>query len=461
MTDHQKAIFKLMKNLILLLISMLNIPTSNAQGITGQWNAVVNIQEIQRGKMFDARQAKIDCSAMIHGQDQGPTHFPAANITFSDPKTTSKSSNSTGQHQGKFRGDLLAGISKKVGQGIPKRPQDPTPPYPYTSEEVTFENLNANVTLSGTLTYPKDGADFPVVILISGSGPQNRDGELFGHKPFLLISDYLTKNGIAVLRYDDRGFGESTGDFPSATSADFATDVESAIAYLKTRKEISKNNIGLVGHSEGGLIAPMVASKSKDVSFIVLLAGPGLPGYDIILRQTELIKRADGIDESTLQTELAFIKDILDGITNRNDSNEAEPTLKDSIQKQMTPQSGQLSEEMNTVDMIKYLVTYTTPWVHFFSNYDPSTSLANVRCPVLAINGEKDLQVPPKENLTAIENALIKGGNKNVTIKEFTSLNHLFQEAQTGSPAEYSSIEQTFSPAALEEIRKWIKKQLK
>lgn len=176
------------------------------------------------------------------------------------------------------------------------------------------------------------------------------DGEIFGHKQFLVISNYLTENGIAVLRYDDRGLGKSTGDFSAATSADFATDVESAIAYLKTRKEISKNNIGLIGHSEGGLIAPMVAAKSEDVSFIVLLAGPGLPGYDIILQQTELIKRADGMDETALRTELTFIKGILDDITSRNDADDAEPPVKDSTHKQTTPQSGQPPEEMSTTD---------------------------------------------------------------------------------------------------------------
>src|SRR5688572_7879553 len=187
-----------------------------------------------------------------------------------------------------------------------RRSQEPTKPYPYYSENVTFENVQAKITLSGTLTLPAKEGSYPAVILITGSGPQNRDEEVAGHKPFLVISDYLTKKGIAVLRYDDRGFGESTGDFKSGTSLDFSTDVESAVIYLKTRKEINQQKIGLVGHSDGGMIAPMVAAKSEDVAFIVLLAGPGIHGRKLLVMRQELMAKAMGLSDAEVQESIKW-----------------------------------------------------------------------------------------------------------------------------------------------------------
>lgn len=463
-----------MKNSIIILTTLLITLTSIAQDITGQWNGVLKVQGIHLRLVFNVMQTENGYSSTIDSPDQGAKGIPVTQTTFENPKITFVVNNLTIEYTGELKDDEIIGIFKQGGQEFPmnlsreaiekeiiKRPQEPIKPYPYSSEEVTFDNTKANNTLSGTLTLPKNGANFPVVILISGSGPQNRDEELLGHKPFLVISDYLTKNGIGVLRYDDRGVGQSTGNFETATSADFATDVESAITYLKTRKEINTNKIGLIGHSEGGLIAPMVAAKSKDVSFIVLLAGPGISGYDIILLQTELINKANGADESKLQKELAFLKGSLDMVVKGSDLEKIKTKLIDSIQNQIIEQPELVPEEMKAEDVKQFVETFTTPWFHYFLKFNPSSVLMNVKCPVLAINGEKDLQVPPKENLSAIENALMKGGNKNITIKEFPNLNHLFQEAQTGSPTEYATIEQTFSPDALEVIASWIKTQTK
>lgn len=192
------------------------------------------------------------------------------------------------------------------------RPQEPRAPHPYYSEEVTFQNEKADITLAGTLTMPEKEGNYPAVILITGSGPQDRNEELVGHKPFLVIADHLTKNGVAVLRHDDRGFGKSTGDFSAATSADLATDVKSALEYLKTRKEIDSNKIGLIGHSEGGLIAPMVAVSSNDVNFIVLLAGTGIRGDKLLLMQQELIARASGNLEDKIQKAKTKNEDVFD-----------------------------------------------------------------------------------------------------------------------------------------------------
>jgi uncharacterized protein len=343
-----------------------------------------------------------------------------------------------------------------------KRPQEPTKPYSYYSEEVTFRNTEANITLAGTLTLPAKEGNYPAAILISGSGPQNRDEELAGHKPFLVISDFLTKNGIAVLRFDDRGFGLSSGDFKSATTLDFATDVESAIAYLKTRKEIHKAKIGLVGHSEGGLVAPMVAAKSKDVNFIVLLAGPGMKGDKGLILQQELIQRAMGIPEASIQQSKKVNEEVSAIILNSTNTQRLKADLtqytKENFEHMPTYlKPANLTKELFIVAQINRI---STPGFQYLVKYDPAPALAKVTCPVLALNGEKDLQVPPKEHLTAIGKALKQGGNPNVTIKELPNLNHLFQECQTGSPTEYAAIEQTFSPMALAEISNWILKQV-
>lgn len=350
---------------------------------------------------------------------------------------------------------------KLIEKEVVRRPQEPTKPYPYYSEDITFQNTEANILLSGTLTLPKKDGIFPVVILITGSGPQNRDEEILGHKPFLVISDHLTKNGIGVLRYDDRGVGQSEGDFGTATSADFATDVESAIAYLKTRREIDKKKIGLVGHSEGGLIAPLVASRSKEVGFIVLLAGPGIRGDKLLLLQQELIARANGISETDIRRSIDNNSRLFEMLVESDDNQKLKTDLTNSINEMLKNDAiTAIPNGMTQEELVSQQVNQlSSPWMQYFMKYDPATTLEKVRCPVLAVNGAKDLQVPSKENLTAIKDALARGGNKNVTIKEFPGLNHLFQESKTGSPNEYAEIEQTFSPMALGEITKWIKQQ--
>ncbi|MEB2774302.1 alpha/beta hydrolase [Algoriphagus sp. D3-2-R+10] len=344
------------------------------------------------------------------------------------------------------------------------RPQEPSKPYPYYTEEITFKNNHSHVTLAGTLTLPSAAGNYPAVILISGSGAQNRDEEISGHKPFLIISDHLTKHGIAVLRYDDRGVGKSTGNFKTATTADFASDVASAIEFLKTRKEIDKDKIGLIGHSEGGMVAPMVASNSKDVSFIVLLAGPGIEIMKVLLMQQELIARADGLSESEIKEYILpvheeayrMISMSTDGRTLKTDLARLIEQSYDNSPADLMP-SEMSREEVVSTQSDKW----SSEWFRNFLKYDPALILEKVTCPVLALNGEKDLVVTPKENLSGIINALKKGGNSSVTVKELPNLNHLFQNCETGSPAEYARIEETFSPDALKEISDWILKQVR
>lgn len=461
-----------MKNIFLLFIAYATCFSLKAQDISGKWNGALTVQQTQLRLVFHVTETDDGFSATMDSPDQGANGIPVTATTFENPKITFEVNNLQIEYTGELKEGEIIGLFKQGGFEFPmnlsrdaiekaavNRPQEPQLPYPYDTEEITFQNIAATIALAGTLTLPKNTSGFPVVILISGSGPQNRNEELMGHKPFLVLADYLTRNGIGVLRYDDRGIGQSEGIFETATTADFATDVESAIAYLKTRKDIDTTKIGLVGHSEGGIIAGMVAATSADVNFIVSLAGPGISGYDIILLQTELINKANGKDTTALETELAFLKRSLDMVVAGTDLAEIKSKLKDSVQKEISEESGLVPEEMTVETVDQFVETFTTPWFKFFLTYDPSTSLVTVKCPVLALIGEKDLQVPPKENLSAIENALTKGGNKNVTTKEFPDLNHLFQEAQTGSPTEYGIIEQTFSPDAMLEITDWIKQQ--
>lgn len=340
-----------------------------------------------------------------------------------------------------------------------KRPQTPQEPYSYKTEEVSFLNTEDNVTLGGTLTTPANGSDFRAVVLVSGSGPQDRDETLFMHKPFAVIADYLTKKGIAVLRYDDRGIGKSTGDFSSATTINFAKDAEAAVDFLRTRKEINKNSIGIIGHSEGGLIAPMVAAGNPDVAFIVLLAGPGEKGRKILEDQTRLILQSQNIDPELIKTNLQLSASLYDEIEKTSDNIVRKENLKSILKKFISDLGPEKSlqlgiAEKNIEPQVNQLAS---EWFRFFLTYDPAVSLKEVDCPVLALNGDKDLQVPSKTNLEAIRNISTKSGNRRVKTLEFKNLNHLFQNCTTGSVAEYSQIEETISPEVLSTIEEWIR----
>lgn len=343
-------------------------------------------------------------------------------------------------------------------QSTLNRPQTPTPPFYYNSEDVTFTNVKDSVTLAGTLTFPKEGSNFPVAVLITGSGAQNRNEEIMGHKLFWVLADYLTKQGIAVLRYDDRGTAASTGNFEDALTQDFAKDVDAAVEYLKTRPEINKKAIGLIGHSEGGIIAPMVASnRPEDIGFIILLAGVTIPGDELMKLQKELSLRSLGSSESYIKQEVIFDNELMQVITTT-----PLETLSESLTIFTTAYLDNNPEFAKSRGMTpeKYInmvtTTYPNPWLYNFLNYNPSEALKNTKCPIFALNGENDTQVPYKENLEALQ--LIKAAypEKNITTKSYPKLNHLFQESVSGSVFEYGRIEQTIAPYVMVEISSWI-----
>ena len=385
--------------------------------IDGPWHGTLDAGGTKLRLVLHIVNTENGLTATLDSLDQGANGIPATSVTRTGASLKVGFKQIAGSFEGTINPDKtrIEGTWTQAGNSMPlvlergpaaklKRPQDPARPYPYRDEEVSYENKTAGITLAATLTIPRGAGPFPAAVLITGSGPQNRDEELMDHRPFLVLADYLTRHGIAVLRADDRGVGQSTGVFKNATTADFATDAEAGVAYLKTRPEIDARRIGLIGHSEGGVIAPMVAARNRDVAFIVMMAGTGVPGAEVLATQRRLITAAEGLKE--------------------------------------VPAAAQKTPD--------------TPWFKFFLSYDPATALRNVHCPVLVINGSKDLQVSPEQNLPAIRAALQESGNRDVEIDELPGLNHLFQTAKTGAPTEYSQIQETMSPVALDKIASWI-----
>lgn len=461
---------KKIMNWLLLFMSMTMVAQSEFQG---QWVGTLNVQGIRLRVVFNVAQTENGFTTTMDSPDQGVKDIPFPTTEYIQPNVKFEIPGAI-EYTGVLSGDKIEGTFKQAGMSVPlqltkntsgedvlKRPQEPKKPYPYHSEDITFKNQKQNIELHGTLTLPDTKGTYPAVVLISGSGAQNRDSELLGHKPFLIWADYLTRNGIAVLRFDDRIFNSSESMQLNSTIEDFATDVESAVNYLKSRKEINKRKIGLIGHSEGGVVAPIVAATvPSDVNFIVLLAGSGVSGGELLLLQQKLIAKASNVPDVYIQRNFEMHTKLFGAMNQIND----EAQLKTQIEKilnEFTSDSevpqGMTKEELISLSSQQYL----SKWMLNFIRHNPAVALKKVKCPVLAINGEKDLQVPATENLTAIKNTLEKSGNKKVTVKSYPNLNHLFQECETGLPQEYSIIEQTIAPEVLEDVTQWIKTQTK
>ncbi len=388
---------------LLLFASLAQAPPS----VDGAWIGTLEVPGAKLRLQLNLKMAEGKLTATLDSLDQGARGIPVNRVALESGKLTwtvdgiqasyEGTLNAEGdQFEGTFRqGQAFPLLLKRTAEPAPppQRPQEPKPPFPYVSEEVTFPSKADGVTLAGTLTKPPGTGPFATAILISGSGPQDRDETLLGHKPFLVLADYLTRQGIAVLRYDDRGTAKSTGDFKAATSADFALDAEGALEFLRKRKDVVR--AGFIGHSEGGLIAPIVAARRRDVGFVVMLAGPGLPGEPIV--------RSQGMTDAMIDKQ-------------REES----------------------------------------AWFRSFLAYDPQPALQQMKCPVLALFGELDHQVYPSMNAPLVEAALAKSGNTQATVKVLPGLNHLFQTARTGRPVEYGNIEETMSPLALKTVADWI-----
>jgi len=443
-----------------------------SQSVEGSWGGEIDLQGTKLTLVFNIENQSGRYNATMDSPDQGATGIPVDSVSFDGKNLSLLMTRMKISYVGVLKENQeIDGVFAQAGYEFPliltkqalqvkkkNRPQTPQSPFNYYTEEVTFKNAADSVELSGTLSLPSQKGKFPVVVLITGSGPQDRDETIFEHKPFLVIADYLTNKGIGVLRYDDRGTGKSTGSFKSATSEDFAEDGTAAVEFLKSRKEINKKKIGLLGHSEGGMIAPMVAAGNKDIAFIVLLAGPGIRIDSLMILQSEKAARLGGADEETIKMNSKLYAGIYSIIKTQDES-----VLKDSLRAYLTKEFAKLPSDMKPPgqEEVESLIeaqvnSVTNPWFVYFVKYDPDVNLSKVKCPVLAMNGSLDFQVTPKENLSGIEKSLKRGGNKHYKITEMNGLNHLFQEAGTGAFEEYDQIEQTISPEALKEIENWI-----
>ena len=412
-------------------------------------------------------------TASLESPDQSSMIIPIGLVTYQGDSVIIEAAIIGGRYTGIVRGDRnIDGTWEQMGMKYPlnlekqdepfelNRPQEPKPPFPYITEEISIINEKAGITLAGTLTIPEGEGPFPAAILISGSGPQNRDEELMGHKPFAVIADHLTRNGIVVLRYDDRGVGQSEGNYAIATSADLATDAEAALIYLQGHRLVDIKSIGFIGHSEGGLIAPMVASSRPETAFIVSLAGPGVKGEDVLLKQAEEISLAMGNSVEDSETARAINRKLYRIIGKTPDSSKAEVKLVKTMTKELRKigvEDEVIKERINNLKLTLLGDSYR--WFRYFILSEPADYWSKVTCPVLILNGEKDLQVNPVINTEGIAGALSKGGNNNYTVKIFPGLNHLFQGSTTGLPGEYGTIEGTFSPEVLETISDWILKK--
>lgn len=460
---------------ILLIFFAFVVSTAQTKSIVGNWLGTLEIQSFKlrvQVKVTQSPDGKL--KATFDSLDQGATDLPIETITFEDNTMRFAAPKYNLAYEGKLSadGNEIVGEFKQGPAATPLtfkridkppvigKPQDPQKPYPYAEEEVTYENVADKVKLAGTLTLPPSKTPVPAVLLITGSGAQDRNETVMGHRPFLVLADHLTRGGIAVLRVDDRGIGGSAAGSSKATSQNYAEDVLAGIAYLKTRKEIDPKKIGLIGHSEGGIIAPIAAVKSPDVAFIVMMAGLGQMGRDVILMQGDLMTKAGGTDPQTTVAIRRVYEHIFDILKTEKDNTIAEKKIRDLVtaevaamddvqKKNFEPVRKQIDAQMNV---------YLSEWFRYFLLFDPAPVLEKVKVPVLAIVGEKDLQVPAKENIQLIEAALRKGGNKNYTVLILPGLNHLFQTAKVGLPAEYGTIEETISPAALNTIADWILK---
>ncbi|MEI6265235.1 MAG: alpha/beta fold hydrolase [Sphingobacteriia bacterium] len=476
-----------MKKIIITTCIILLFSISNAQTIIGSWGGKIDIGARKILFVMHVQQNGTSLKSIFDSPDQNAFDIRGGETKLVGDSIIALIPAMQGGYMGKWDGkDSIAGVFKQ-GQrttilgmkrlnesAIPKppiaknRPQTPKPPFDYSIEEVEYNNADNTVRYGATLTTPKNITSFPTVILISGSGSQDRDGTMLGHKLYWVLADYLTKNGIGVLRVDDRGTGVSTlgPDPKSLTSADFANDVANSVQFLLSRKEIDAKKIGLVGHSEGGAIAPMVASTNKNIAFITLLAGPGVNG-DVIFKyqmRRNFVKKGLSIEDEKIASGL--VNDMIDQLKKSSNYDSIKTGMKNIYTNwRKTYSESDESRVLNTIGDKAYLAVVDQfrgglIWLNYFMNMDPSIALKKVKCPVLAVNGESDMQVVCKENLEGIENALQKGKNKKYTIHSFPNLNHLFQTCNNPEQS-YESIDETFSPTALAYIANWINQIVK
>jgi hypothetical protein len=444
--------------------------------MVGTWQGTLKAGGIELRLVVYVSQTADGFAAKFDSPDQGAKDLPFDSATVADGTLTLTAKAGSAVYTGKLTedGTQLKGTWKQAGQSFPldlrrddrvvalKRPQTPKAPFPYRSTDVTFPSVAKDVRLAGTLTLPTGTGPFPAVILISGSGPQDRDETLFEHKPFAVLADHLTRQGFAVLRYDDRGVGQSTGQFSTARTPDFADDARGAVQFLGQHEHIDGKKIGLIGHSEGGLIAPLVATQTDAVAFLVLLAGPGLPGHEVLFTQMQAVAKASGTPSSAANT--AAQRKLLDlAISDLSDA-ELPAALRKVVQSainDLSPEEKKAAGPAALKDAEENARALAAPWMRWFLRHDPRPVLQKVRVPVLALNGGTDVQVDATANLAAIATALKAGNHARSRTVHLPGLNHLFQTSPTGAVSDYGKIEETLAPALLTTLTDWLRERMR
>ena len=476
--------YRLLLTVGLLLTTFFGI----SQSITGDWKGELEVQGTRLPIQFHIRADSVKgYSATFDSPAQMAYGLPCSSVELRADSLVLFMKNLNGQYAAKFSAGatMLDGIWTQSGSSFPmkivkerdqataprlNRPQTPKPPFPYTSEDLIYTDSTTHLRYGATLTDPSGKTPqngFPAVLLITGSGQQDRDETLLGHKPFAVIADYLSRRGIAVMRIDDRGVGKTTGDPSKATSADFALDVQASLRYLKTRKEINKTQIGLLGHSEGGMIAPMVAAKDPEIAWIILLAGPGIPIMNLMEQQSADVLKSQGVEQQAIEQYRIVYRNLLTAILNHADEPGAKDAADAVLQHWMLQTASGIVEattgirdEASRKNFIQAFVRQIyNPWMRYFLKYDPAENLKHVKCPVLALNAANDIQVAAEPNIEAIKRILLQSGNQNVEAHIFPSLNHLFQPCETCTLTEYALIETTISEPVLQRIAEWIQKK--
>ncbi|MBX2997904.1 MAG: alpha/beta fold hydrolase [Caldilineaceae bacterium] len=448
---------------------------SGRTDLEGRWDGSISIMGTQLRIIVNFTRDGDGWVGTIDIPQQGASDIPLHSISFDSPRVHFEMLSgpqlavlegelqADGSIAGTFSQSGFTGTFQLLPVADPEIEAVAEEDLPYTAEEVTFSH--GDVSLAGTLTLPEGDGPHPALILVTGSGPQNRDEEIYlapGYRPFAVIADTLTRQGIAVLRYDDRGVGGSTGEVESATSADFAEDTESALNYLLDRDEIDPAQIGILGHSEGGMIATMLAARNPDIAFIILMAGPGLSGYDVVLEQAVLLAADGGASAEELESVRTRQTQVLDTVRNDEGWDELEVLIQDIIAEQLAQLPDAQKAQLGDLDayaanvVAQQMAALQSPWYRFFIAYDPAEDLAQISVPVLAIFGGLDLQVPAEANADAVRAAAEAAGNEDVTIEIIPNANHLFQAAETGGVDEYSLLAPEFVPGFLELISEWL-----
>lgn len=458
-------------------LSIATPQSSDAQtaGVAGHWEGSIETPGQALVVMVDLEQTDGTWSGTIDIPAQGADGLPLSDVGVDADSGAVRFTIQGVPGEPTFEGTLAGGeIAGEFRQGparlpfrlgreaveveAPPRPQEPKPPFPYDAEEVEYPN--GDVKIAGTLTLPPGEARVPAALLISGSGALNRDLELAGHKPFLVLADHLTRLGVAVLRVDDRGVGGSTGSTSQSTSRDKAADVLAGVRFLRAHDRIDPERVGLIGISEGGLVAPLALNRvpPSTVAFTVLLAGPGVPGGDLLRQQLRRIAAANGAPAETIEKLAALQDRALRIIGGEMPPAEAEAALREVVREQLaaSPETAQLSGEALESTVSAAVESNLSPWFRFFIRYDPRPALGELAVPTLALFGGKDTQVDADQNQSAMEAAFAGSGNTDITVRRFPEMNHLFQTAGTGSPNEYAQIEETMAPEVLDLIGSWI-----